>query len=191
MKGVAMKARSKNIILSLLVTVLTTLVLTSCNVTTNFPVAVLPGTEVDVTPYLGEWTLWEVAGETPQQAVVVSIQREGTNIIVTCSDGMTSLTQTVQLTRVNGEVIASIRGETGLWTISKVTLNDSSNRMVLADLDRERLKHDVEAGLIVGEIYTLDTNNFSVNITADSVTLRNYLSQHADRFYTNGIVLVR
>ncbi len=191
MKGFAMNPRSKDIICSLLAGFVTTLMLASCNVTSDYPVDVPPGSEVDVTPYLGDWNLWEVAGETPQQAVVVSIQQVGTNITITCFDGMTSSTETAQLTRVSGEVLASLRGETGLWNISKITLNAYSNQMVVADLNRERLKQDIDAGLIAGEIDNLDTNYFSINITADGATLRSYLSQQADLFYTNGMVLVR
>ncbi len=186
-----MDPHSKNIVCLLLASAVTTLMLASCNVTSDYPVDVPPGSEVDVTPYLGEWTLWEVAGETPQQAVVVSVERAGTNVIVTVSDGMTSHTETALLTRVKGEVIASLRGETGLWNITKITLDADSNQMVVADLKRERLKQDIEAGLIAGDIYDLDTNYFSINITADSSSLRIYLSQQADLFYTNGIVLVR
>jgi len=72
-----------------------------------------------------------------------------------------------------------------------VTLNANSNQMLVADLNRERLKQDIDAGLIAGEIDNLDTNYFSINITADGTTLRSYLSQQADLFYTNGMVLVR
>lgn len=186
-----MNPHSKNIARLLLAGLVTMLTLASCNVTSDYPVDVPPGSEVDPTLYLGDWNLSEIAGEIPQQAVTVSIQQVGTNIIVTCSDGMSSSSETARLTRVSGDVLASLRGETGIWNINKITLRANSNQMVVADLNRERLKNDIDAGLIAGEIITPATNNFSIHITADGATLRNYLSQQTNLFYTNGIVLAR
>lgn len=186
-----MSRNRKNTINKVAAALMALLLMNSCNVTSDNPVDIPSGSEVDPAPYLGNWSLWSVAGEPPQQSVTVSIQQFGTNVIASYFDGMSSSTETVRLTRVNGEIIACLRGETGLWNISKVVLSADSNQMSVLDLNRERIKEDVNAGIIAGEVDGLDTNYYSVHITADSTAIRTYLLQATNAFYTNGMVFVR
>lgn len=167
------------------------LILTACDVTSENPVDIPQGTEIDPAAYLGNWNLLEVAGEIPQQSVVLAITQVGTNIAATYSDGESASALTGRLTEINSEVIACLQDGSGPWTFSKVVLGANSNQMVVTDLSRQRLRQDVDAGLIAAKIYYLDTNSYSVGITADSASIRSYLSASTNLFYTNGMVFVR
>jgi hypothetical protein len=151
------------------------------------------GNPVAIDPFLGRWTLVELLGAAPSSATIVQVEEDADGeLIVRVTD--TSGTTEVQaaLTSLGGATILSIKNRDGSWQISKVSLAEEDQRLVVQLPDFGTLRNDVLAGVIAGEVRQTDLDEDDlVIISADTTSLSGYLAAKLSLFQGTAAILER
>lgn len=158
--------------------------LTSCLTTSSEnPLDNPSGTTVDPTPYLGQWELTKVLGESAGSQTLITVTQavQGILVISTPQPGITN-TQTLRLTSITNLTVASLEDATNSWTIVAVSLVNANTNLVVSAPDWNVITNDIKNGVIAGEIDKVDSLRVIARLKASGASLSSYFGSNTNLF---------
>lgn len=144
-----------------------------------------PGSSIDPTPYLGEWNLVSIGGETDigEEPLVITLAQTGNDLTMTLDHSTGSVEEIFKLTKENGKTFASLVDADDMWDIFRVTLLQSGSRLKVESMNMVTLKSDIENEVIEGEVPVWTERDKMIHLTASGAELRSYVASHPGVFH--------
>lgn len=173
----------------------------ACKITAENPVDIIVGSEVDTSPFLGEWDIVEMAGldrasigipVTPISnsfKLIMSPHSSGGLVATYTAENQSQAVELpVSLTSVNGDIIASIAADDS-WYICKIIFYDNTNRLEIRFIASGIVKDEIRSSGLMGEIQFEGTDAELVTITAPGPQIRDFIETTPSSFDENAALV--
>lgn len=146
---------------------------------------------VEPAPFIGSWTVSEVAGASATEVIGVEIREEGGDLRATIRQAGVVSDKVLALTQLGATLVMSLELGPSSWAQYTATIENGGTRLRLNGPDPELFKAGIESGAIPGQSNRVDDISELVVVEMAGETLASTIVQDPALFGVPAFLLTR